>query len=375
MTVSTGKDLEAFLSLVKAGLWEKDAQLSFNGIDFSIVYQIAQQQAVVGLVAAGIEHISGFTIAKENLLPFVSDAFQLEQKNTSMNSFIAVLIDRLRRAGIYVLLVKGQGVAQCYERPLWRACGDVDLFLSNNNFEPAKSFLAPLSAKTEEEAYRQHISMSIDAWEVELHGTLRSGLWRCLDKSIEEVEYAILCEGRVRSWMNGNTQTFLPNVDEDIIIVFSHILQHFYQEGIGLRQICDWCRLLWTYKDTINRSMLESRIRKAGIMSEWKAFSALGVDYLGMPVEAMPFYSVDSKWSQKASKILGFVLETGNFGHNRDYSYQKKYPYIVYKSISFWEHLKDGAFFFSIFPLDSIKVTWRRIIVGFSVVLQGKRHE
>ena len=110
-------------------------------------------------------------------------------------------------------------------------------------------------------------------------------------------------------------------------------------------------------------------------MTEWKAFAALVVDYLGMPVEAMPFYSDDKKWKRIAARVMEFVLETGNFGHNRDYSYRKKYPYIIYKAISFWKHLKDGAFFFSIFPLDSIKVTWRRMVVGISVVLQGKKHE
>ena len=375
MAVSTGKNFDAFFSLVKAGLWEKDAQLSFNGIDFSTVYQIAQQQAVVGLVAAGIEHVSGFKIAKEDLLPFVSDALQLEQRNTSMNSFIAVLIDRLRHAGIYVLLVKGQGIAQCYERPLWRACGDVDLFLSNDSFEYAKSYLVPLSSKTEEEVYRLHICMSIDAWEVELHGTLKGGLWRRLDKSMEEVEYAILCEGEVRFWMNGKTQTFLPNVDEDVIIVFSHILQHFYQEGIGLRQICDWCRLLWTYRETIDRKLLEKRLRMMGVMTEWKSFAALVVDYLGMPVEAIPYYSDSRKWSRKARKIMEFVLETGNFGHNRDYSYYKKYPFVIFKAISFWRHIKDFGRYFVIFPLDAIRVTWTRICHGVSVVLKSKKHE
>jgi hypothetical protein len=28
-------------------------------------------------------------------------------------------------------------------------------------------------------------------------------------------------------------------------------------------------------------------------MSEWKAFAAFAVDYLGMPVEAMPFLSLN----------------------------------------------------------------------------------
>ena len=106
-------------------------------------------------------------------------------------------------------------------------------------------------------------------------------------------------------------------VNEDAFFVFSHILQHFYKEGIGLRQICDWCRLLWTYRDSLNHGLLESRIKKAGVMTEWKSFAALAVDYLGMPVEAIPLYSDDKKWSRKADKVMDFILETGNFGHNQ----------------------------------------------------------
>ena len=300
----------------------------------------------------------------------------IEQRNKKMNAFVADLIEKLRKENIYAILVKGQGIAQCYEKPLWRSSGDVDLFLSEDNYKKALQILSPLATSIEEEnTYNKHLAMTIDGWTVELHGTLRSGLWQSIDRGIDKVQNAVFYEGKVRSWMNGGTQVFLPAADEDVVFVFAHILQHFYKEGIGLRQICDWCRLLWTYKESLNHKLLETRIKSMGVMTEWKAFAALAVDYLGMPVEAMPFYSDDKKWKRKAVRVMEFVLETGNFGHNRDYSYRNKYPYIIYKAISFWKHLKDGAFFFSIFPLDSIKVTWRRMVVGVSVVLQGKKHE
>lgn len=67
--------------------------------------------------------------------------------------------------------------------------------------------------------------------------------------------------------------------------------------------------------------LLKRRLTKMGLMREWKAFAALSVDYLGIPVEALPLYASDRKWSRKASRILSFVLETGNIGHNRDKSY------------------------------------------------------
>lgn len=44
----------------------------------------------------------------------------------------------------------------------------------------------------------------------------------------------------------------MPRAEEDVVYVFAHILQHFFKGGIGLRQICDWCRLLYTYRDSLN---------------------------------------------------------------------------------------------------------------------------
>lgn len=366
-----------FLELLRAGLWgNENPDIRIDGAtDWQEVYRFATEQSTLGLVLAGLEH-SDVKPPKELLLQWIGEVQAIEHRNKAMNAFVASLVERLRAEDVYTILVKGQGIAQCYERPLWRACGDVDLFLSEDNYKKALQILSTLATSIEEEnEYNKHLAMTIGDWPVELHGTLHSGLWRSIDRELDNVQYDVFYGGRVRSWMNGHTQVFLPGADEDVVFVFAHILQHFYKEGIGLRQICDWCRLLWTKKDSLNQKLLESRIKSMGVMTEWKAFAALAVDYLGMPIEAMPFYSDDKKWKRKAARVMEFVLETGNFGHNRDYSYQKKYPYIIYKAISFWKHLKDGSFFFSIFPLDSIKVTWRRMVVGVSVVLQGKKHE
>lgn len=86
---------------------------------------------------------------------FIGRTVQLEQRNQAMNYFIGVTVEKMRESGIYTLLVKGQGVAQCYERPLWRSCGDVDFFLDDENYERAKAFLKPLAASVEDEYVRE----------------------------------------------------------------------------------------------------------------------------------------------------------------------------------------------------------------------------
>ena len=346
-----------FFELLRVGLWaDADAKIDLNEkINWDEVYQLAKEQSVVGLVLAGIEHYN-VKPPQGVLLQWIGQAQMLEQQNKAMNMFISGLIEKLRHQDVYTILVKGQGIAQCYERPLWRCCGDVDLFLSDDNYNRAKELLVPIASEVEKEYIREkHLGMTINSFVVELHGSLYSGLSSKIEKGLDEIKRAIFFEGRVRSWMNGNTQVFLPSADEDVVYVFTHMLQHFFKEGLGLRQICDWCRLLWTYKDSLNSGLLESRIRKMGLMTEWKAFAAFAVDYLGMPSEALPMYSPDKKWKRKTDKISTFIMEVGNMGHNRDMSYFQKYPYLIRKVCSMGRRCGDIIRHVRIFPLDSLR--------------------
>lgn len=304
----------AFLVLVRAGLWEKEARLlPLSDIDYEEVMKLAEEQSVVGLVTAGMERVVDTKIPQAVLLQLIGQTIQLEQRNTAMNSFIGDIVEKMREKGIYTILVKGQGVAQCYERPLWRASGDVDFLLSKDNYEKAKNFLLPLSSSNKpDERYSKHLGMNIDQWYVEIHGTLRTGLSGRVDKEVDEVQKDVFYGGNVRSWMNGKTTVFLPSPDNDVFFVFTHFIKHFYKEGMNLRQICDWCRLMWTYRETLNHGLLESRIKRAGLMDEWRVFATLAVEWLGMPVEAMPLYN--SQLKDKGGRLLEFILTgyTGN---------------------------------------------------------------
>lgn len=366
--------VNAFLTLARAGLWEKDVRLlPFGEIHFDAIQRLAEQQSVIGLVAAGLEHVVDIRPTKKDVIQFVGKTIQLEQSNKSMNSFIRVLVNKMQWEGIDVVLVKGQGVAQCYERPLWRSCGDIDLFLSGENYEKAKAYLTPLAADIEKEHIREkHLGMTINSWVVELHGRLYCGLSPRIERELDRVYRDTFVNGNVRGWKNGDTDVRLMAVENDVFYVFTHILQHFYKGGIGLRQICDWCRLLWTNRSVIDLEKLGQRLSRARLMSEWKAFSALAVEYLGMPVEAMPFYSDKAKWKRKAGRIMNFIMMSGNFGHNRDYSYFEKYPYLMRKCISFGRRVGDLFRHARIFPLDSLRFFPRLLINGLRSAARGE---
>ena len=381
-----------FLELVKVGLWGGLRPVS--GFKFQVsceedwyeLYQLAQEQSVQGLVLQGIEWFKNhnvntdldLNIPKVLLLQWIGEVQMIEQRNKEMNVFIADLIEKLRQNDIYALLVKGQGIAQCYEKPLWRCSGDVDLFLSESNYERAKLLLQPMASQVDEEGISaKHLGMTIDGFVVELHGTLHGGLSSKVDKELDDVLNDTFHGGNVRSWNNNGVQVFLLGAENDVFYVFTHFLQHFYKEGVGLRQVCDWCRLLWTYKDSLNSELLEKRIRRAGLMSEWKAFGALAIEYLGFPKEAMPFLDVRSKkedvrWRKKADRIMEFILKSGNMGHNRDMSHFSKYPYLIRKCVSMGRRIGDLINHARIFPLDSLRFFPRIMFNGVRSAMRGE---
>ena len=383
------KNTEAFLALVKAGLWESvgvnpnanNNLYPADEVDWYKVYQLAQEQSVIGVVLAGIERLKSanlnLNVPQDLLLQWIGEVQMLEQQNKAMNLFVAELIEKMRNADIYTLLVKGQGIAQCYERPLWRTSGDVDLYLSETNYKRAQDFLTPLAQSVGPELHgEKHIAMHINNWVVELHGAMPTRLISRIDKVLEKIQNNLFTGGEVRAWQNGQTIVFLPSPDNDVLIVFTHILKHFFRGGIGLRQICDWCRLLWTYKDSLNYRLLESRIKEMGLMTEWRAFGALAIDSLGMPKDSMPFLNVNddlnANLKKKADRIMEFLMETGNFGYNRDTSYFQKRPYVVRKAISLRQHTLDGIHHFKVFPLDSLKIWCRILRAGFKAVIERR---
>ncbi len=405
-------NIESFFALIRVGLWEKTQKVNYysqkdfysaelnavrkgqtDGLkvysfsvtnlqsrlnalpasfDYEEILRFAEEQSVVGLLTAGIQ-IAGVHVPLDQKLKFFGECQLVEQRNAAMNCFLEELVPRLIEAGINAVLVKGQGIAQCYAKPQWRSCGDVDLLLDIDGFGTAKRLLMPMASDAGKEfEYERHQALSIGPWTVELHGSQRCGLSTKIDAVIDEVQKTVFEEYDVRYWRNGNVIVPLPGANSDVILIFTHFLKHFYKGGLGLKQICDWCRLLWTYRESIDKQMVESRIKRMGLMSEWRAFAAFAVYYLGMPVEAMPLFDDTPKWNRKAERIKNFVMRVGSFGKNRDMSYYGEYPYLVRKCISMSYRVRDLVCHSRIFPLDSLRFFPRIIFNGLRSAMRGE---
>ena len=362
--VRTERNILAFFELMQAGLWRKEVQLATNDtIDWEDIYRLASEQSVLGVILEGVERfnsssIQGFEMPpQELLLQMIGEVQMIEQQNKSMNGFVEELFEKMRVAGIDAVLVKGQGIAQCYEKPEWRTSGDVDLLMDAENYERAKNLLVPIAESVDAEYKdRMHLGLILKSFEVELHGTLHTSQFPKINKVSDVVQNETLEKKHVRIWKNGNSSVMLPEANNDVIFVFAHIVHHYFGGGIGLRQICDWCRLLWCYRSELDSRILEQRIKSMGMMTEWKVLAALAVDYLGMPIEAIPFY--ESRYSNKGSRMIKYILHTGDLGHNRNNSC---FNGTIGKA---WRYICDTSDHIRIFPMDSVMVLVRMVRYG-----------
>jgi hypothetical protein len=112
---------DAFLALVRAGSWEvvndNDNKNLFDDLDWVEVQKLAEEQSVIGLVAAGSAKQPTGILPLTEKLTLLGKCQLIEQRNEAMNRFTEALVKKLQEAGIKVLLVKGQGIAQCYAKP------------------------------------------------------------------------------------------------------------------------------------------------------------------------------------------------------------------------------------------------------------------
>ena len=401
---------KAFFALVRAGLWGNRVQLDsyrevdWKEVDWREVYRLADRQLVAGLVAAGLESLGALmegvdragtlmegvdragTLVEESegagafVVPhavakaFAGATMRLERRSEAMDVLVGELVSELRAAGIEALLVKGQGIALCYERPLWRACGDVDLYLDGAQFERAKELFRPRAEKFDC-SLPGHVNMHLGRWTVELHADQHCGISPRINRVMDELHARLFRAGEVRMAEIGGVPVALPSPDNDVLIVFVHFINHFYREGLGIRQVCDWCRLLWTYRDTIDKDLLERRLRRMGLVGAWRAFGAFAVTHLGMPAAAMPLSAPAPRsrraLDRQAARIAARLLAVGNFGHNRESLSEKYGKAGVYrKSASLLRKLGDAFSLARIFPLDTPRFFAGSVFYGLRALLK-----
>ena len=367
-----------FFTLLRSGLWGTVPDVSSfrpSAEDWKDVLRIAKEQTVIGLVAEGAALCPSGFVPEAVGLRLIGLCESIRRRNAQTNSVIASLVALFAEDGIPLFLLKGQGVACCYLKPELRMPGDIDLFVLPEDYQQSKKTLSKIGVRDEGEGLdKLHYGAMHGDLEIEIHGTVHTSLGNringCLDDMQRELFEAESCRSLECTGKDGSVRMKLPSPDFDALFVFIHLLQHFFCGGLGLRQLCDWARLLHCYRDSVDVPKLEARLKRMGVTSEWKAFMSFIVNYLSLPEEDAIL--LDMGCEAKARRIWRYVEMVGNFGTKIRRRDRTRDPYLIRKVQSFAINSKCFLAHIAIFPFDSLKFFWGYFITGMRAVIHGE---
>ena len=361
---------EVFFSILRSALWKHPVQIPEGFKEWNKVMKLAVDQAMQGLVGDVIlttpDLLCRFpdkAVEKLQDIPLNSMAM-----HTTLNNTLILVMKTLRAAGIEPVLLKGQGIAQYYPIPQLRQCGDIDLYVGEENYEKAYEALLPIVTEIEERGNiwnYHHFHAHIGSVLLEIHHKVEHAFTDSTEKILRKYTDAGLNENLNRVKI-GDVEVNTPEINYNACYVFFHLWRHYVAAGVGLRQICDLGCYLHHMRDKLDRNYLQTYLEEMNLMTPWQTFGCIIVDKLGMPEDSFPFYN--PKMMKKSEKLLEVILREGNFGKSTEFVRVHSRSYLYEKYFSLKCHIERFIKMFSIFPRHSFEQIIYKFVIGFKQI-------
>lgn len=366
--------VEVFYNTLKSALWGTAVAVPQDFNDWGNVFRLAKSQSVLGLVANTILSDSGMA---ENLTSqeigrlkrFVMNNLATSQM---LNNTLVSIVQKLREHGVDPVLLKGQGISKYYPIPELRQCGDIDIYVGQEKFAQTCEVIGAMSTPEDHQGdipSLKHFHTRIGHAFIEIHRYTDVYWPQRYDLVYQKISDEAMSSDFVFLDFAG-VPVLTPSVDFNVFFIFNHFWHHFIADGVGLRQICDWVRLLHVNHGKINFDYLSDVLCKMKLMKEWKVFGYIAVNTLGLPEEDMPFY--DLKYEKTAEKVLELIMLEGNFGQENLKGHNRPKGYVTGKLYSFRKRLGRNLRVLRIFPLEAMRHILKVLICGVGVMFSDE---
>ena len=317
------------------------------GMNWYELYSFASKQALLGLCFDGIERLGKEypkelkrnPIGRELLMTWMGKAQQIRRQNMKVNAEAGKLFSMLREDGFRCCILKGQGNALMYPNPYSRTPGDIDVWIDASR-ERIMEY-AQKKFELEDDIRLQHLETSLDGVPVELHFfpcSMNNPIYHArLQKWFRRNAY-LQCS-HIVGLPDGAGDIAIPTTAFNVVYQLCHLYHHFFDEGIGMRQIIDYYYVVSMLN--VNCEMLTWLPKELKHLGLWKFAGAVMYvlhEALGLSEEKM-IAPMDEK---RGKLLLAEILNGGNFGkhftkygHFTQQGMAKKYFLKIWRNMHF----------------------------------------
>ena len=239
----------ANLSFLRYSLGDKaDLSIVVAKIDWRQLYTFASNQAIIGICFDGIERLGNEypnelkqnPIGKDLLMTWMGAAQQIRRQNMKVSVVANKLYSMLREDGFRCCILKGQGNALMYPNEYSRNPGDIDVWV-NASREQITEY-AKNHFEIGDDIRYHHLETSLDVVPVELHfypGIMNNPIYNARLQKWFKRNADLQCSNVV-SLPDGIGEIAIPTTAFNVVYQLTHLYHHFFDEGIGMRQIIDY---------------------------------------------------------------------------------------------------------------------------------------
>lgn len=253
-------------------------------MDWRELYAFAKKQALLGFCFQGIERISNEypeelkrnSIGQDLLMEWMGMAQRIRLQNMKVNVVAGKLYSQLRKDGLRCCILKGQGNALMYPEPYSRTPGDIDMWVNaerSSITEYAKEHFI-----LGDDVRYHHLETSMDGVPVELHfmpGIMNNPIYNLRLQKWFKRNADLQCSNIV-SLPDDAGEIAVPTTTFNIVYQLCHLYHHFFDEGIGMRQIIDYYFVVkrW-HTDHTKLTDLAALLRELKHLGLWKFAGAV----------------------------------------------------------------------------------------------------
>lgn len=225
---------DVVIALVSAALTNSERHLNIitkiSKSDWTQIYEIACMQGVVGIIFPVMEKMpKEFLPDSHLLLKWIGHVEHINKRNQQYNVHANEFLGRLKHFGIEVVVLKGTFCAGYYPQPNNRLLGDLDIYPINVDSTTVDSICRKHGLYVEQHDYK-HSKILYKGLTIENHKYCTEIRGAQVKKDFEIYLRKLL--------YNGNIIQF------NALFLMAHAFNHFLDEGLNLRQICDWAMFI-----------------------------------------------------------------------------------------------------------------------------------
>ena len=284
MTILQLTILQLLAAALTSQTLPSDYQLP-EGVSWNNVWNELEQQRLISLVFPLLEELD---IPSEVFSRMERSARKIALQNYHLFFTAKYLIEKLEKAGIPVVLLKGNAAGRYYSIPEVRKTSDVDLLLLDRSREDDANQIfreAGLITVADQHARHHQEWRTTEDIIVELHTDLIESFDEPeADNCIRQQADRIPVPAQ-RADIMGISMPVLPQAYEAYHLLL-HMLQHFVRQGFGIRLLCDWV-VFWNRE--LPTSVFDeylALVHESGIKRFHQVITSICVRYLGLSSKA-----------------------------------------------------------------------------------------